>query len=89
MVFQDIVHCPRDLLCGAFCIAVDLVAAEYATSLENRTVDQHPCTQLVLVPSNPDVDQHLETVLRSDDGVLKWLAVKGKDLMVVRRVEYE
>ena len=49
MVFSEICHCPRNCLCGAFGLAVDLVAATNVEGMEDRTYDSNPCSQLALV----------------------------------------
>jgi len=66
MVFPKILYYHFNLLCGASGVAPDLVASTNDASMEDRTHNRNPCSQLDLVPKHYGIHSYTQGVLQAN-----------------------
>jgi len=65
MVLPKILYHHRSLLCRAFSVAPDLVAATNYAGLEDWPHNRNPCSQLDLVANDDGIRSHSQGVLQA------------------------
>jgi hypothetical protein len=66
MVFTEIFYYHCCLLCGASCIAIDLVAAANNAGMEDRAYRWNTCPFLVFFPDDNGIHSYSQGVFQTD-----------------------